>query len=77
MTELRPATHTETDETMVELWEGGQMIAAIYPIDRGVRIVSKHLHDGVRGGIVAIDPSFPPALHVRVWDGPPETEPTT
>lgn len=68
MTELRIAAHSITGKPMVEVWEDGRMIAAIYPKDRGVKLVTKYL-DGRRADLVTVDPTFPPALHVNIWDG--------
>ncbi|MGO9893122.1 MAG: hypothetical protein ACLPX8_02770 [Bryobacteraceae bacterium] len=68
MTELRMHEHAATGAAIVEVWEDGQLIACIYPKDRGIKIVSKYL-DGRRRHLVSVDPSPPPALHVNVWDG--------
>jgi hypothetical protein len=75
VSELRPATRMGIAETIVEVWEEGHFIAAVYPIDRGVKIVSEYFYYGVEGGIAAIDPAFPPALHVHIRDRVPKPEP--
>lgn len=42
-TTLEPKTHGLTDETMVEVRYGGQLIGCIYPGDGpGIRFISKH-----------------------------------
>jgi hypothetical protein len=75
MTELhpavRPSANAPSHDTIVEVWEDGHFIAAIYPIDRGVKIVSKYF--GANGEEELHDFSFldlnrPPALHVHIWD---------
>ena len=68
MTELRMSKYSLTGGKIVEVWEDGRFIAAIYPKDRGVKIVSKYL-DNRRRDLVTVDPSYPPALHVNIWDG--------
>lgn len=68
MTQFVKRPHSQIPAGVIEVWEDGQMIAAIYPKDRGVKIVSKYL-DGRRGDLVTVDPSRPPALHVNVWLG--------
>jgi hypothetical protein len=69
MTELRIAEHTFGQEVaIIEIWEDGQMIGAIYPKDRGVKIISKYLDSGNRD-MVSLDAAFPPALHVNLWKG--------
>ena len=45
---------------MIEFWRGKEFVAAIYPHQDGLRIVSKHL-DGVTE-----DHSFPPAAIIRL-----------
>jgi hypothetical protein len=70
VTELRMAPHSRADRHIVEVWEDGQFIAAIYPKDRGVKVVSKYLDAKMSRASVALDASFPPAVHVNIWDGP-------
>ena len=41
MSSFRLAFHTVTGRRIVEVWEGDQLIASIYPEHRGVKIVSK------------------------------------
>lgn len=69
MTELRLVQQWGVQQRIVEVWEDGLFIAAIYPKDRGVKIVSKYLQ-GRLGDVVALDLVAPPALHVRIWPGP-------
>lgn len=45
MTTLRPAPHTTLDNTVVEVWQDGDMIAVIYPTRDGVQIISKYLNE--------------------------------
>jgi hypothetical protein len=71
MTELRPATHTEAAEALVEVWEDGHKIAAIYPTERGIRIVSKYL--GTEPEAIEVETSYTPALNIRIWDGKPRS----
>lgn len=68
MTELRIAKHLQTGQPIVEVWEDGRLIGAIYPKDRGVKIVSKYL-DGRRRDLVVVDHAYPPAIHVHIWQG--------
>lgn len=44
MSHLKIAAHSVRHDTViVEVWENGQMIAAIYPgKDRAIRVISKH-----------------------------------
>lgn len=42
MISLRPAQHTRTDDTIVEVWRNDEMVAVIYPSPEGVKIISKH-----------------------------------
>ena len=44
--EFRLATHTVTDEPMVEVWRDDTFLAGIYGCHEGMRLVSKFL-DGV------------------------------
>lgn len=79
MTELRPTTHPVTAEAIVELWEDGHFIAAIYPIESGVKIISKYFDFDrptdalfeIDPPTLCIDPAFPPALRVHIWDRVP------
>jgi len=69
MTEFRAAKHARSKaRTIVEVWEDGVFIAAIYPAERGVRIVSKYLTDDCVPR-PALEGPFPPALNVHIWDG--------
>jgi hypothetical protein len=72
MTELRITQHTIKNRKIVEIWDGDmegapRLIGVIYPMERGVKIVSKYLEN--RPDVVVIDPEFPRALLVRIWDG--------
>lgn len=43
MTSFRIATHAVTGQVMVEVWDDGDFIAAVYPAaTRGVTVVSKY-----------------------------------
>lgn len=69
MTELRMAVHSMRGKAaaVVEIWEDGLFIGAIYPADRGVRIVSKHLDAGLVGS--NFEHLFPPTFNLRIWNG--------
>jgi hypothetical protein len=70
MTELRTRTHSLLGCTIVEVWEDSQLIAHIYPKDRGLKIISKYL-DNRRPGLVTFDASPTTAIHVNIWTGRP------
>lgn len=42
MTSFRLAFHEITGRRIVEVWDGEEFIAGIYPAVRGVQVVSKH-----------------------------------
>jgi hypothetical protein len=66
MLRLVPRAHTVKPQTMVyELRdEAGELVAAIYATDRGLKIVSNYIED--RPGLVTVDPDYPPALLIRL-----------
>jgi hypothetical protein len=68
---LRPAPHTATEDTVVEVWDDQRMVAAIYPTVRGVKIISKHL-DGRMSVLshVEYDPAPPASIHIHVLPEP-------
>lgn len=39
---MQLANHTVRVGDVVEIWDGDAMIAAIYSVDRGIRIISKY-----------------------------------
>lgn len=51
--ELRVDMHKLTlGETVIEVWHEGEMVATVYGADgAGVRIITKHSYDIVRGGM--------------------------
>ncbi len=65
MTMLRTERHAVKGTSLCEVWKDGQMIATIYPTDRGVKVVSKHIEN--RDDLVTIDPGE--AHAVRSFDG--------
>lgn len=66
MMQLTLADHAILHCKVVEIRdEGGSLMGMIYPQQWGVRLVSKYL-DGRRPEQVAIDPTIPPALEVRL-----------
>ena len=69
MTHFRRAPHSSEPRVVIEVWEDQQMIAVIYPKDRGVKIVSKYIEN--RPDLVVVDLQEPPALLVNVWDRHP------
>jgi hypothetical protein len=65
MTELRIAPHTVRRCEVIEIWEEGLFIGAIYPANRGVRIVSKYLQDQS----YPVEQPFPGSLAITIWSG--------
>jgi hypothetical protein len=64
---LRPAAHLgrPNGTIMVELLdEADNIVAGIYATESGLKIVSKHIVN--RPDLVVIDPSYPPAIVVRL-----------
>jgi hypothetical protein len=68
MTTFRTSRHLVNGTSVCEVWHDGAMIAAIYPTERGVKIVSKHLERRVSDAdpLVAIDPDLTPAIIVNI-----------
>jgi hypothetical protein len=61
MMELRLAQHSvRVDTVIVEIWDGGQLMGAIYPTETGVHIHSKYLREA---GIVAGALEMPTSVH--------------
>jgi hypothetical protein len=68
MTHLWPKIHNVQPERglMIEIHHPVHgLIGAIYPTERGVRIVSKYL-DAFDQNLVALNPTEPPALEVFI-----------
>lgn len=66
MTTIKPATHTLNKEQVriYEVWDGDRFIAAIYPTERGVKIVSKYIEN--REDLLQVEPLEPPAILVNI-----------
>jgi hypothetical protein len=67
-TRLKLALHSGNEDTpIVEIHHPTLgFIGAIYPTENGVKIVSKYFDPYHDANLVAIDPSFPPALIVKI-----------
>ncbi len=64
MTEFRIAPHRLTPgRQIVEVWENGVFIAAIYPTDGGIKIVSKFFPGRPS---ITIDPEQPVSVQVAI-----------
>lgn len=48
LTKLRLAPRHFKGDRVIEIWQGGEMIGAIYPTGDGVRIMSKYLTEDIR-----------------------------
>ena len=64
MTALRTAWHRVTGVSITEVWHNGQLIAAIYPTERGLRIISKLLPQQAPPGdrVAGLAVTFPPGV---------------
>jgi hypothetical protein len=56
---MRLAKHTVREGDVVEVWDGDTMVAAIYSVDRGIRIFSKY------GSLLPANDADPFALEIR------------
>jgi hypothetical protein len=51
------------DQPMIEVWYEGQLVAAVYGADGpGIRVITKHSYDIVRGGLG----EMPNVVEVRI-----------
>ncbi len=54
------------EQQLIEVWEKGELMANIYPTEKGIKVISKHVADDPQGAIV-IDKSSPiPAILIRL-----------
>ncbi len=63
MFELRIAEHTEKQGVKVKLFEivqGEEVVGAIYPTDRGIRIVSRYLLENPESAVEIERDNLPP-----------------
>lgn len=51
MFHLRPSIHDRHGITLFEIWFGGTFMGAIYPTDRGIKVVSKFIEMDAEGTV--------------------------
>lgn len=62
MYELKTPPHPERPGVKIfEVWRGGTFVAAVYPTEQGLKIVSKYL-TGREEASISIDRQPPPAI---------------
>ncbi len=53
-------------QQLIEVWEEGEFMGSIYPTEKGIKVISKHIADDPEGAIV-INKSPPiPAILIRL-----------
>jgi virulence-associated protein VagC len=58
-------TEFRLNHQVVEVWEDGRRLAVIYPMEGGVKLISK-LRVGMSPDQVLVDSSYPPAVHIDI-----------
>jgi hypothetical protein len=67
MMRLQLVKHTnKPGVALVEIWDGDAMVGAIYPTERGVKIVSKHFDPAKE--LVVVDSTQPIAIEIRILE---------
>jgi len=71
MFEFRIAEHLhKPGQKLIEVWNEGNLMGTIYPTERGIKVISKHIADDPQGAIV-IEKSPPiPAILIRLTKRP-------
>lgn len=77
MVELRRVKSFTRLTEMLEVWQEGEFIAAIYPTDAGVKIISKYFTQET-GPILEVDTRDPIAISIVIRKPPSSSgEPST
>jgi hypothetical protein len=58
-------TEFRLSQQVVEVWEDGRLLGVVYPMDGGLKLISKHLV-GMKRDQVLVDLNYPPSVHIDI-----------